>query len=37
MLASLVTGEAEGALTMRGMGMQIPARFEQRQEVTLRR
>lgn len=37
MLASLVTGEADGALTIRGMGMQIPARFEQRQEVTLRR
>ncbi len=37
MLASLVTGEAEGALSIRGMDFQIPARFEQRQEVTLKR
>jgi hypothetical protein len=37
MLASLVTGEAEGSLSIRGMDIQIPASFEQRQEVELRR
>jgi len=37
MLASLMTGEAEGSLSISGMDLQIPARFEQKQEVTLRR
>ena len=37
MLASLMTGKAEGSLSISGMDLQIPARFEQKQEVTLRR
>ncbi len=37
MLASLVTGEAEGSLSISGMDFQIPARFVSRQEVELRR
>ena len=36
MLASLVTGEAEGSLSVSGMDLQIPARFVNRQEVELR-
>jgi len=37
MLASVATGEAEGSLSVTGMDLQIPARFQNRQEVTLRR
>lgn len=37
MLASLVTGEADGSLTVAGMDFEIPARFVNKQEVTLRR
>jgi hypothetical protein len=37
MLASLVTGEADGSLSIRGMELQIPARFVKKQEVTLKR
>ena len=37
MLASFVTGEADGSLTIGGMNFQIPARFATRQEVELRR
>jgi hypothetical protein len=37
MLASMTTGEAQGSLSIRGMDLQIPASFVQRQEVELKR
>ena len=37
MLASLITGEADGTLSLVGMDLSIPARFNTRQEVTLQR
>jgi hypothetical protein len=37
MLASVVSGEADGSLSVAGMYLRIPASFHTRQEVTLRR